>query len=96
MKSLREPIGETQQILQQRNSTYGNFLDQSAISCCLKADMRDTPNWDKLDADQKEALEMIAVKIARILNGDPNFHDSWKDIEGYSKLVADRLQGSSL
>jgi hypothetical protein len=36
---------------------------------------------------------MIQHKIARILNGDPNYHDSWHDIGGYSKLVADRLIG---
>lgn len=46
-----------------------------------------------LDPDQREALEMIAHKIARILNGDPNYADSWVDIAGYAKLIADRLQG---
>ena len=30
-------------------------------------------------------------KIARILNGDSNYHDSWHDIIGYAKLVADQL-----
>ena len=46
-----------------------------------------------LDPDQREALEMIAHKIARIVNGDPNYADSWVDIAGYATLVADRLQG---
>ena len=27
----------------------------------------------------------------RIVNGDPHYHDSWHDIVGYAKLVADRL-----
>lgn len=43
--------------------------------------------------DQKEALEMIASKIARILNGNTNNEDSWRDIAGYATLVADRLKG---
>lgn len=34
---------------------------------------------------------MVAHKIGRILNGDPNYHDSWHDIIGYTKLVADEL-----
>jgi hypothetical protein len=34
---------------------------------------------------------MIAHKIGRILNGDPNYADSWIDIAGYAQLVADRL-----
>jgi hypothetical protein len=36
---------------------------------------------------------MICHKIARILNGDPNYADSWVDIAGYAQLVADRLLG---
>jgi hypothetical protein len=42
---------------------------------------------------QWEALEMIAHKIGRIVNGDPDYADSWIDIAGYAKLVADELQG---
>jgi hypothetical protein len=53
--------------------------------------MRGTDNWSRLQPDQQEALEMIAHKVGRILNGDPNYHDSWHDIVGYTKLVADRL-----
>jgi hypothetical protein len=36
---------------------------------------------------------MVAHKIARIINGDPNYSDSWVDVAGYAKLVADRLDG---
>lgn len=52
--------------------------------------------WHRLDPDQREALDMIASKIARILNGDPNYDDNWIDIAGYATLVAKRLQGQSL
>jgi hypothetical protein len=41
---------------------------------------------------QKEALEMICHKMARILNGNPNEHDHWHDISGYSTLVANLLK----
>jgi hypothetical protein len=41
--------------------------------------------------DQREALDMIAHKIGRILNGDPNYADSWHDLEGYARLVEQRL-----
>lgn len=46
-----------------------------------------------LEADQREALDMNAHKVARILNGDPHYSDSWRDISGYATLVADRLDG---
>ena len=51
--------------------------------------------WTALADDQKEALEMIAHKVARIVNGDPHYADSWVDIAGYAKLVADRLEGTA-
>ena len=45
----------------------------------------------RIVADQLEALDMIFSKIARIINGDPNYADSWHDIAGYAKLIDDRL-----
>ena len=45
------------------------------------------------DMDQAEAIDMIFSKLARILNGDPNYADNWIDIAGYATLVADRLEG---
>lgn len=84
--------------LAERGERYGEFLSQSAISQDIKFAMRGLDgcptNWNSLSSDQKESLEMIANKLGRILNGDPNYHDNWHDIAGYSKLVADRLLGN--
>lgn len=75
----------------QRGNKYGEFKDHANITQGLKTIFHETLGWAGLEAFQKEALEMIAHKIGRILNGDPNYHDSWHDIVGYAKLVADRL-----
>lgn len=75
--------------LAERGSRYGEFLEHARITQAIKAA---SPNWEGLAADQREALEMIAHKVGRILNGDPNYHDSWHDMVGYAKLVADRLE----
>lgn len=77
--------------LAERGSRYGSFAEHARISQSIKDAMIVSPNWTKLAPDQREALEMIAHKVARILNGDPDYHDSWHDIIGYTKLVADRL-----
>jgi hypothetical protein len=79
------------EILDERGKRYGKFKDHAEISQRLKYVVRD--RRDVLSDDQREALEMICHKIARILNGDPNYADSWVDIAGYAQLVADRLQG---
>lgn len=76
----------------QRTSRYGQFPDHARITQNIKRAMVDSPNWQSLDDDMVEALEMIAHKVGRILNGDPRYHDSWHDIAGYATLVADGLR----
>lgn len=79
--------------LDERGKRYGTFVGHARITQALKQIMQESPKWKELADDQKEALEMTAHKIGRILNGDPNYDDSWVDIAGYTKLVADRLGG---
>jgi hypothetical protein len=87
-----DTINET---LAERGSRYGLFKDHAEVSQQLKATIRHYmgKKWNDIHDDQREALEMICHKIARIVNGDPDYSDSWVDIAGYSKLVADRLDG---
>jgi hypothetical protein len=80
------------EMLDGRASRYGSFQGHARISQDLKAVMQERSGWDNLKPDQREALEMIQHKIARILNGDPNWHDSWLDVAGYATLVANRLE----
>lgn len=77
--------------LKERGNRYGAFDEHARITQNLKRAMVDSPNWATLPDDMREALEMVQHKAGRILNGDPNYHDSWHDIVGYAKLVADRL-----
>lgn len=89
-------MSDIQKTLEERGSRYGSFESHAQITQDLKRIMIHTPNWDRLADDQKEALEMVAHKIGRILNGDPDFHDSWHDIEGYVRLVSVRLLAGEL
>jgi len=82
------------QTLAERGNRYGSFDEHARITQNLKRAMMDSPNWARMTDDQREALEMVQHKIGRILNGDPDYHDSWHDIIGYTKLVADRLEGA--
>lgn len=79
-------------VLAERGARYGSFEGHAKIAQALKLVMANTPKWGTLSPDQAEALEMVAHKVARILNGDPNYADSWVDIAGYATLVADRLE----
>jgi len=82
--------------LAERETRYGSFDEHARITQAIKRAMVDSRNWNGLSASMKESLEMVAHKIGRILNGDPNYHDSWHDIIGYTKLVADTLDEKSL
>ena len=84
--------GHADPLLAARGARYGAFADNASISQALKTQMRQTPKWGVLDPDMKEALEMVAHKISRILCGDPHYDDSWVDIAGYATRVADRLR----
>lgn len=77
--------------LAERGTRYGDFPGHAKITQSLKRAMAASPNWASLADDQREALEMVAHKIGRILNGDANYHDSWHDIIGYTRLVEARL-----
>jgi hypothetical protein len=83
------------QTLTERGSRYGKFKDHADITQKLKYVIRlhMGTRYDRLESDQTEALEMICHKIGRIVNGDPDYADSWVDIAGYAKLVSDRLEG---
>ena len=87
--------------LKERGSRYGDFTDHARIAQELQDTMRGAANpfgggnnsheWERLSAVQKQALTVIADKIARILSGDPNYADNWHDIQGYARLVEERL-----
>ena len=89
--------------LQERGNRYGKFTGHARITQDLKTVIGEhTPlgrtkgdgtYGNHLAPDQQEALDMICHKIGRIINGDPDYADSWHDIAGYAQLVADRLNG---
>lgn len=88
---------DVNEILDERGVRYSSngragYAEVALVAQNLKAAMKHSPNWNKLPADMRESLEMVASKIARILNGDATYLDSWADIVGYTQLVIDRLE----
>lgn len=84
---------DIESLVTERGNLYGKFADGAKIMRALKGVMHKTDGWSRLTDSQREALDMIQHKIGRILNGDPAYDDNWKDIAGYSKLIADELNG---
>ena len=80
MKDVTETLGA-------REKRYGEYRKVSSTAQWLKDIMRDGASWDKMEPYMQESLDLIANKLARIVNGDPFYDDSWHDVGGYAKLV---------
>ena len=87
--------------LAQRGSRYGDFTDHARVcqgsknTANMAMPIESGRGFAYLSDVQKQAIEVIFDKIARILTGDPNYDDNWHDIQGYAKLVEDRLPKES-
>lgn len=80
-------MADLKQTLQERGNDYGPNWDKYAeIRRALETN---EPKWSNL---QKYALDMIAMKLSRLVAGDANKADTWHDIAGYATLVEKQLE----
>ena len=70
-----------------RDHQHGGLDAVGITSQRIKRSMREANNWESLALHPagREALDMIAHKIARVLSGsDPHDFQHWEDIAGYA------------
>jgi hypothetical protein len=84
---------DIKQTLNERGKRYGSFKGHAEVSQRLKVVVQEEldARGKLLSPVQQEAVDMILHKLARIVNGDANYIDSWRDIVGYTQLVVDEL-----
>jgi hypothetical protein len=84
---------DIKQTLNERGKRYGSFKGHAEVSQRLKVVVQEELETREkfLSPVQQEAVDMILHKLARIVNGDSNYIDSWRDIVGYTQLVVDEL-----
>ena len=80
MKDVTETLG-------QRENRYGDYSKVAGTAQFLKEVIRHGDSWHDMEPYMQESLDLICNKIARIVNGDPFYDDSWHDVGGYAKLV---------
>lgn len=78
--------------LNERGTRYGKFTDHAAIAQGLKGVVYGRDGYNRMQPDAKQAVDVIFNKIARMVNGDPEYDDNWRDIIGYATLVLNRIQ----
>jgi deoxycytidylate deaminase len=86
----KETMSDIDKTLKERGSRYGDFSDNAKISEQIIDFLRYQNGYENLRDVHRSALNVIAQKIARIVNGDPEYKDNWHDIAGYAKLAEDR------
>ena len=84
--------------LAERGARYGDFTDHAKIADAMLAIaegnspvLKVATSWQRMKPFQREGIRMIIHKLARALNGDPDYADNFHDIQGYAKLVEERL-----
>ncbi len=77
---------EVMALLAERQKSHGRFNCTADMAQSTKRLWHNAIGWNNLNDIQAEALDSIAVKVSRILSGDANTAEHWKDIEGYSRL----------
>lgn len=95
---------DIKEVLQERGSNYGNFHTFSNLSQSLYAIIithyndiqKQRGEQTQLPAFMAESLRMICHKLARIVNGNPFYADSWVDIGGYADLVVQILEAKNV
>jgi len=77
--------------LNERAKTHGNYADQARAAQFIKQLLRACPRWKDLSLPQMESLELIAMKLSRIVHGNPDEPDHWRDVAGYAELIVKEL-----
>lgn len=80
-------------LLEARDATHGKYEKTAAAAQAIKAVLHKQDGWYNLEDDAKEALDMWATKVGRILGGNPDTIEHWIDCAGYSQLIVNRLKG---
>ena len=76
------------EILEEREKTHGNYENVAITAQHIKVAIRAGINYQEVDPVLMESLDMIATKMARIVNGTQHL-DHWLDIGGYAQLGVD-------
>lgn len=80
-----------QETLNAKEKTYGDFGKLAQAAQAFKSVCRASPSWAAMTAVQREAAEMIMLKMVRVLYGDPLHFDTWHDIAGYATLATEEF-----
>jgi hypothetical protein len=93
---------KTEEILKEREKTHGDYEEVANLAYDMKKAIDSHLSFDRKGPDDNNkvlkkkhliSINMILLKIARIICGDPDFDDHWDDIAGYAMLGKGKAKG---
>lgn len=84
------------QLVNDRAKTHGNYADTARISqafkklVLLELDAREYRGQPALTDAQHESVDMICLKLARIISGNSGSDEHWSDVAGYARIALDQ------
>lgn len=84
-----------EKILEERNITHGDYGVESKVAEAIK-DVLLEAGYKKLPWYVRNALDLIATKISRLVCGNFKHLDHYDDISGYAQLVKKELFKESM
>lgn len=79
-------------IIEARAKTHGDWNEVARVANGIKALYRSGPSWKDMTTSQQEAMDMKAMKQARIVCGNPHEPDHWVDDSNYALLAMRQQQ----
>lgn len=83
---------KTEDLLATRGSTHGDYNETARLAQEFKRVLRSARTWEGQKDATRESLDLITLKIARVLSGNADFAEHWDDIIGYAALIARTLK----
>ena len=78
-----------EKLLSTREATHGDYANTARVAQILKRILTGEMGDEKYTDRQRESLDLICTKLARIVSGNANEPDHWRDIAGYATLAID-------
>lgn len=81
------PATEAAALVAERTGTHGKFTEVGAVCQAVKDEFRRQRSWSQMTPMQREFVDMVVHKLARMTCGDPTHEDHVKDIGGYAEVT---------
>ena len=83
-----------QEMLSDRAKVHGDWAENADIAQRIKDALHSGSSWPRMAPYMREACDLIALKLSRLVSGDWTYDDHIRDIAGYAIRAAESLDAA--